>query len=368
MKNPADKPKSSSAIAPDPAQASSILSAKSARAPKKSAAKAISAEEAQRLLHQLQVQQSELETQNEELRNWRAQAEATAARYADLYEFAPVGYFTLNNDGTIRLVNATGAGLLVVHRAHLVGQRFGQFVSEDSSPLYNAFLHEVFAGQAKQTCNITLLREGNHRFWAHLEATTADDGQGGLAMVVLDMTEHKRAEEALRESDARYRHLHESMIDAFVSVSMDGRILDFNRTYQTMLGYSAEELRTLTYTDITPSHWHAFEARLVAEQILPHGHSDVYEKEYRRKDGVVFPVELRTSVLRDASDQPAEMWAIVRDITQRKQTEGALREREFWLSESQRVGRIGSYALDIRSSEWTSSAVLDDIFGIEPDT
>jgi len=150
-----------------------------------------------------------------------------------------------------------------------------------------------------------------------------------------DITERKKAEQALQESEAKYRRLHESMTDAFVQVDMSGRIQEFNPSYQDMLGYSAEELRQLTYVDITPEKWHAFEARIVAEQILPRGYSEVYEKEYRRKDGTVFPVELRTFLLRDDKGEPVGMWAIVRDITERKRIETVLRENEerhrFWL-------------------------------------
>lgn len=127
-----------------------------------------------------------------------------------------------------------------------------------------------------------------------------------------------RAGEALRRSEARYRRLHETMTDAYVLVDMAGRILECNAAYCGMLGYTEAELSELTFQDLTPEAWHAFEARVVAEQILPLGFSGVYEKEYRRKDGTVFPVELRTSLLRDDAGQPAGMWAIVRDVTERR--------------------------------------------------
>ncbi len=131
--------------------------------------------------------------------------------------------------------------------------------------------------------------------------------------------------EALRQSEIKYRQLYESMIDAFISVDMSGRILQYNRSYREMLGYSDEELLRLTYTDITPARWREFEDKIVAEQIVARGYSDVYEKEYIRKDGSVFPVELRTSLIRDKNGHPTAMWAIVRDITERKKIEEALR-------------------------------------------
>ncbi len=141
----------------------------------------------------------------------------------------------------------------------------------------------------------------------------------------LDITDRKKAEEALRQSEARFRMLHESLRDAFVQVSMDGQILECNDLFCQMVGYSREEVRTLTYQRLTPERWHAFEEGIVRNQIIPRGYSDVYEKEYRRKDRTIFPVELRGMLSRDASGQPDTMWAIVRDISERKRAETALR-------------------------------------------
>ena len=149
----------------------------------------------------------------------------------------------------------------------------------------------------------------------------------GVIATLQDITERKRSEESLQISESKYL-LHNTMIDAFVSVDMDGRITGFNESYRKMLGYEPDELYALTYTDLTPTKWHTFEGKIVNEKILPKGYSDIYEKEYRKKDGTVFPVELRTFLLRDEAGNPIGMWAIVRDITERKRTEKALRESE----------------------------------------
>jgi PAS domain S-box-containing protein len=137
-----------------------------------------------------------------------------------------------------------------------------------------------------------------------------------------------RQQQELFQSDTRYRKLYESMMDAFASIDMEGRIQEFNPSFQQMLGYTPEELRGFTYRDITPEKWHGFEEMILRDQILPFGHSEVYEKEYRRKDGTVFPVELRTFLLRDQTGKPSGMWAIIRDITERKRAENTLRESE----------------------------------------
>jgi PAS domain S-box-containing protein len=140
--------------------------------------------------------------------------------------------------------------------------------------------------------------------------------------------EQREADEARRVSDTKYHRLHESLMDAYVMVEMSGHLREFNPAYREMLGYTDAELFELSYFDLTPEKWHEMEARIVAEQVLPTGQSKVYEKEYIRKDGTVFPVELRTFLLRDKDDQPDGMWAIVRDITERKRTEEALQTNE----------------------------------------
>jgi len=162
--------------------------------------------------------------------------------------------------------------------------------------------------------------------------------------IMLEITERKRAEEGLRESEAKYRRLHETMMDAFVRIDMTGRIQEANRAYQALLGYSEEELLQRTNGDLTPEKWHAREAGMIAEQVLVSGHSQVYEKEYRRKDGTLFPVELRTFLLRDDTGQPVGMWAIVRDITERSRAEEEKAKLESQLRQAQKMESVGRLA------------------------
>ena len=95
-----------------------------------------------------------------------------------------------------------------------------------------------------------------------------------------------------------------------------------------MLGYEAEELLALRYTDVTPEKWHPLEAEIIQKQVVPRGYSDIYEKEYRRKDGSIFPVELRTFLIKDDHGQSCAMWAIVRDITERSAKEALQTARD----------------------------------------
>ncbi len=156
----------------------------------------------------------------------------------------------------------------------------------------------------------------------------------GIEGVYSDITTRKQAEEALRNSEAKYRLLHQSMRDAFASCGLDGLITEFNDAYVNMIGYRPEELHEMNFRDITPEKWHAFEEEILGNQVLVKGYSDIYEKEYRRKDGTIFPVELRTTLLRDEAGNPSGLWAIVRDISERRRVE---QERETLISELQQA-------------------------------
>jgi PAS domain S-box-containing protein len=154
------------------------------------------------------------------------------------------------------------------------------------------------------------------------------DENGDLVSIigtVLDITDRKTFEENLRESEARYRTLYESMRDANIKVDMAGQIVQYNQPFIEMLGFSDRELVRLTYDALTPERWHAFESYIIETQVMIRGYSDVYEKEFRKKDGTVFPVELRMYLLRDTDEQPVGMGAIVRDITERKRAEEKIR-------------------------------------------
>lgn len=130
------------------------------------------------------------------------------------------------------------------------------------------------------------------------------------------------------DCESKYQRIHQSMSDAFVLMDLQGRLIEWNTAFMDMLGYPIDELDRMTNNDLTPEKWHAAEAQVIEQQVMAYGHSRLYEKEYVRKDGLVMPVELKTHLLLDRSGKPEAMWAIVRDITERKRVEAALREQE----------------------------------------
>ena len=137
-----------------------------------------------KLLHELQVHQIELEMQNEELRQANDTAEAALKKYTLLYDFAPMGYFILDHEGSICELNFTGAEMLGEKRFSLIDNKFKLFVSEDSLPVFNKFFTSVYASNAKESCQVMLGYENHPLCLVYMEGiVTGDDRKCLLSMV-----------------------------------------------------------------------------------------------------------------------------------------------------------------------------------------
>jgi len=194
--------------------------------------------------------------------------------------------------------------------------------------------------------------------WVREKAELEFDKDGGLLGgfgTVQDITERKQLEEKVIQSERKYRTLYETTMDGIVSVDMSGHILECNDAYAHMLGYSKDELKEMTYQQLTPEKWHEIDEEILREQIIKRGHSDLFEKEYIRKDGSIFPISLRVWLTRDEKWRPVAMWGIIRDVIRSKQLENELKsysehlerlveERTKKLKDAERLAAIGETA------------------------
>ena len=128
-------------------------------------------------MHELAVHQIELEMQNEELREAHARESTLAAEYAQLYDFGPSGYLNLDREGAIRRMNLTGARLVGIEREFLVNQRFDTFVAESDCPAFRVFLQKVFAGSAKEICEVAPQPKGLPLIQVWIEGVVSADGE-----------------------------------------------------------------------------------------------------------------------------------------------------------------------------------------------
>lgn len=154
---------------------------------------------AERLLHELQVHQIELEIQNEELRLAYDEADASREKYADLYDFAPVGYFTLDEMGVIVQLNLAGAILLGIKRSESARYRFAAYVEQEYLAVFNRFHDEVLGGQSGAHCEIVLTATDRRpEATVRIEAVRDESGHE-CRMVVMDITAEKVADGGHRQ-------------------------------------------------------------------------------------------------------------------------------------------------------------------------
>jgi len=170
----------------------------------------LSPEKSARLLHELQVHQIELEMQNEELRRAQQQLEASRARYFDLYDLAPVGYLTLSEHSLILEVNLTTATMFGMPKSSLSKASLTRYILPDDQDIFYRHRKRLFETGEPQVFEIRILRLDGAQFWARVEAHVAQDGESGTPVcrvALSDITERKRAEDALHESNQRYKSL-----------------------------------------------------------------------------------------------------------------------------------------------------------------
>ncbi len=153
----------------------------------------------QRLLHELQVHQVELEMQNAELVESRDEMELLLDKYTDLYDFAPIGFFSLNRHGRVLEVNLTGSALLGAERSSLINRPLSWFVDLSTRHLFLEFLQTVFAASGKTVCEVKLLKSNGTTFWASLHGgskVALSSTSDAFRIAVSDITSLKLAQEA----------------------------------------------------------------------------------------------------------------------------------------------------------------------------
>jgi PAS domain S-box-containing protein len=331
--------------------------------------------DAQRLLHESQVHQIELDMQNKELRHAIAEKEAIEALYKDLYEFAPVGYFNLCPDGIIHSVNLTGAGLLGVERNLLVHKRLDAFISDETRPQFHELLKKVFADDFKQTCEAVFVTKHKAPLYAQIEAV-ATESRKNCRAVIIDITERKRAAEAAIESEERYRLLAETMLQGVVHHTADGTIISMNSAAERILGKNREELLGSDSVQVehqtireNGAHFPGLEHPAMVALQTGQPVADVVMGVFNPKLAEYRWINVNAvPVYRQHDTCPSEVYAVFEDITERKQAEAALRENEARLRLAQESASVGiwDWKVDIGSLDFTPE--LNKLYGLPPGT
>ncbi|MEO5657965.1 MAG: ATP-binding protein [Nitrospiria bacterium] len=293
----------------------------------------LSPQEIGRLIHELEVHQIELEMQNDELRAAQEGLEASRHQFADLYDFAPVGYVTLDEIGRILQINLTGAGQLGLERKWLIKQPFDSHILHQDHERFGAHLQAVFKTQIRQTCEIRIRRRvGNDKipFETRLESIfiQTPEGQRQCRTALTDIEEVNRLQRALQHQNRITQTIIENTVSCLCMVDSGGYPLFVNPAFEQVTGYRFDELKDRPIHEsihhlrpdgsIYPTADCPIERAAEALDWLPH-HEDVFV----RKDGTFFPV--RCSVA-PAEEDGRAIGTVVefRDITREKQLDQEL--------------------------------------------
>ncbi len=285
--------------------------------------------DALKFVHELQVHQIELELQNEELLLSKSAAQDAAEKYTELYDFAPSGYFTISKEDEIIELNISGSQMLGKERSRLKTKRLGFFISDDTKPIYNLFVEKVFKSKIKESCEVTLSADGRAPLYVYVTGiVTENSEQSHIAMV--DITERKKVEDALRKSESQMCAITDSAQDAILMMDQNGRISFWNPAADRIFGYTGDEaIGKDLHQLIAPQRYHeAHQTAFVGFLQTGQGNAidSTLELEARHKNGHEIFVELSLSSL-----HLQDCWhsvGIIRDITKRKQAALALCESE----------------------------------------
>jgi PAS domain S-box-containing protein len=277
---------------------------------------------------ELRNHQAQLEMQNEELRLAQIQLERSRDNYSELYDFAPVGYFTVNERGVILEANLTTARLLGIDKSNLINRPFSGFLGREDAIVYDGHLRQVLERGTKDSCELQVLKRDGTRFHGQLESLPVKDSGGVFnrcRTVLMDITERKKVEQALRESEERFRAVFESAGEYICIKDRSLRYTHVNPAMRRLLGFPASK--------IVGKHVEELLGKEAAEKIAQRDKrvlagESLEMEEARTMNGVQFIFHDTVVPLRSSQDQIIGICCISRNVTERRK-----------LSSEPRVGR-----------------------------
>ena len=273
-----------------------------------------------KLHYELEVQQIELELQNEELRQALNKAETAIA----LYDFSPVGYFTLERDGTISQLNLSGAKMLGLNRSGLVNINIKPFVSHDTLPLFNNFLLKAFETNSKQSCEVVLVSQENSSI-VHVEGIVSINEQK-CHLTALDITELTLSERSLKENEEKYRLMVDLSPDGVI-IHSNGKIMFANATALSFIGASSlDQVLNKSVIDFVHPDYRNLAIERIKNIYISKEPSRYTEEKFINLNKDIIDVEVIGIPIRYMG-KPA-IQTIVRNITDRKRSEEALLRSE----------------------------------------
>jgi PAS domain S-box-containing protein len=197
--------------------------------------------EVQSLIHEFEVHQIELEMQNEELRQAQEALLESRDRYTDLYDYAPVGYITINDKGLVLETNMTVIDMLGIERRQMINKPFSLFIFKDDQDIYYKHRQKLLDNNKKSTCDVRMMKTGGQQLWAKLNSVPIKRVDvPSLQIAITDITERKLAEKELRRAQINYRMIADYTYDWEWWTNVDGTFRYVSPACERITGYRAD--------------------------------------------------------------------------------------------------------------------------------
>jgi PAS domain S-box-containing protein len=286
----------------------------------------------EKLIYELQVNEIELKMQGEELRESNSALIESRDKYIDLYDFAPLGYLTLNDKAQVTEANLTVATLLGIERSNLIRARFSKFIAEEYSDQWHRYFVFVLQNGEKQACTLMLKRGDGATFPARLESiqiTHGSEGTPTVRVIISDITDIRTVEGALAESEQKFRNILNDITDVVWSLSWpDMGVHYLSPSVEQLYGRPVQEFidKPSLWAEIThPDDKHITDKAL--EQLRKVG-SAVRECRIVRPDGSIAWIHDKSHLIFDERGTPIRVDGISSDITGRMTGAKAIKESE----------------------------------------
>ena len=282
-----------------------------------------------RILHELRVHQIELELQNEELRRTQSELQNTQKKYFDLYNFAPVGYFTFDEHGVMVGVNLTAAKLLNRDRNQLQNKPFLVYLDTSTRPIFFEHLDMVFETKKRQSCELTLQRSNNDKVYLYVDSIAAKEGgKWYCRSIMTDITTLRKTKIELASEKERLRVTLHSIADGVIATDIKGQIILINRMAEKITGWSQREAEGRALSDvydIADEPIDKISVNPVYHVLQTGGNIDTHnETILTTKDGRQCLTANSGAPIRDAKSNIVGAVLVFRDVTKQKKMEEEL--------------------------------------------
>lgn len=280
-------------------------------------------------------------------------------RYRTILETIEDGYYETDKSGRFTFVNDSFCKIVGIPEDELIGSSYRRYTFPEAAKEVYATFNKVYtSGKAIRGFGHEIVRKEKEKRYIELSISLIRDSEGhriGFRGIVRDMTDHKLAEEALRQSEEKYRSILESMTEGYFEVDLAGNMTYFNDSLCKITGYSREELIGKNNREYTTPETAKKMYRVFNEIYRTGKPASIRDYEIILKNGDRKILELSANLVKDSVGEPVGFRGVVRDVTARKRAEKGLRESEERYRQLVEYAPSGMYEVDFLTKKFVSA-------------